>query len=102
MTTTGSDPIEEMLMRESPLDGANFTSRVMAQLPPRRRDLRPAVRVGSAAIAAVLAAVFLPTLLPELLAALSTSRPILGPLPLAALLALASLGAGALVLATEE
>jgi hypothetical protein len=58
--TIDPDRLDEHLAREPYLDDGGFTGRVMAELPPRRRDARPIVLGLSGAAAAVTAALVLP------------------------------------------
>lgn len=60
---TGPDPLDTILAREPYHPDDGFTERVLASLPPRRRDRRPAVLGLSWLAAAVLSAWALPELL---------------------------------------
>ncbi|HEY7725400.1 MAG TPA: hypothetical protein VH880_08700 [Anaeromyxobacteraceae bacterium] len=70
---TGPDRLEELLAGEPHLDDGGFTERVLARLPPRRRDHWPLVMSVSAAAAAGVAAAELPALLAWARAALSAA-----------------------------
>jgi hypothetical protein len=58
--TIDPDRLDALLEREPYLDDGGFTARVMEELPPRRRDLRPWVKGLSAAAAAGTALLVLP------------------------------------------
>jgi hypothetical protein len=70
--TLDPDRLDELLEKEPYLDDGGFTARVMAELPPPRRDLRPWVKGLSAAAAGVTAVLVLPGLVQAGLAALAT------------------------------
>jgi len=71
--TIDPDRLDELLAREPYLDDDGFTARVLAELPPRRRDPRPLVLGLSGAAAAVTAAVVLPGAVQAGLTALSAA-----------------------------
>jgi len=92
------EPIERMLRAgHDPVDDAGFTERVLAALPPRRRDVRPWVLLGATVIGAAGAAA-LAGPQPWLDLAAAARWQIGAPVPLvpAALLALVAWGCVAL------
>jgi hypothetical protein len=71
--TIDPDRLDDLLAREPYLDDDGFTERVMAGLPPRRRDPRPLVLGLSGAAAAVTAVLVLPGAVQAGLAALAVA-----------------------------
>ena len=97
------DPLEELLSQAPELEGAEFASRVLRGLPPRRAARPWILGAGAALATGVAAALLAPpaaALGPALLAPLRGAAPA-GP-GLAALLALAALGVTAAVAAGGE
>jgi hypothetical protein len=71
--TIDPERLDELLQDEPYLDDGGFTARVMAGLPPRRRDPRPLVLGLSGAAAAVTAVLVLPGAVQAGLAALAAA-----------------------------
>jgi len=69
------DPVTDLLMREPGLDDRGFTDRVLAALPPRRRDPRPLVLGAAGLAAAAIGAASLPAALEEAAGALASLAP---------------------------
>jgi hypothetical protein len=67
--TTLRDPLQDLFPRDPYLDDGGFTERVLAALPPRRRDRRMWVLSGSALVAAAIGVAILPELSGAILAA---------------------------------
>ncbi|MBI5069842.1 MAG: hypothetical protein HZB56_16540 [Deltaproteobacteria bacterium] len=99
---TGPDPLDTILAREPYHPDDGFTERVLASLPPRRRDRRPLVLALSWLAAGAVAAWTLPGLLgPVLRAGLAgLAAPASGTTP--ALLLAAVLAVGALAYAASR
>jgi uncharacterized OsmC-like protein len=76
--TIDPERLDELLAREPYLDDDGFTARVVAGLPPRRRDPRPLVLGLAGAAAAVAAALVLPELVQAALAAVAALREVPG------------------------
>jgi hypothetical protein len=81
---TSPDLLEELLATEPHVEDGGFTERVLARLPPRRRDPWPVVMSLSAAAAAGVAAAVLPGLLASARAALAAGPAGISPSLLAA------------------
>ena len=103
--TIDPDRLDELLAREPYLDDGGFTARVVAGLPPRRRDPRPAV-LGLAGVAAAVTAVLV---LPDAvraglsaLAAASLPAALPADLVLGAAAALAAAAVSGLLVAAER
>ena len=79
-----NDPIDVLLREQNAhLDDDGFTGRVLAALPPRRREwLRPAVLLGATGIGSALAVRWLPwesLSMPDVSALLSLNSQVLTP-----------------------
>ena len=81
------DRLDELLTQEPYLNDDGFTGRVMARLPPRRRDPRRLVMGGSVAAAVAVGFVVLPPAVREALRTAAAT-----PLPVTPLMANAAPG----------
>jgi hypothetical protein len=93
--SAGRDRLEELLLAEPYLEDEGFTDRVMARIPPPRRDLRPLALGISGVAAAALAAICLPELVRDAADAAAAWQLPAGSGPGMALAGLAALGAAA-------